>query len=125
MRFEILLGGSIPLSLPVCPLPAGQKAIIAFDSMGDMPLVQLCAQLLFEKLPRFEAIICPEAKAVPIAQELCRMAGVSYFCLRKAKKLYMQEPKAIELRSITTEAVQHLWFDAKVMETLQSKKVHR
>ena len=51
------------------------------------------------------------------------MAGVSYFCLRKAKKLYMQEPKAIELRSITTEAVQHLWFDAKVMETLQSKKV--
>lgn len=94
--------------------------------MGKSGLIHAAAEALIEKFDfsGVEYIICPEAKAIPIAQELSRLLGINYFVLRKAKKAYMKRPEYIEVRSITTDGIQTLWYDEmEVRELLNDKKV--
>jgi adenine phosphoribosyltransferase len=111
------------LSLPVCKIPGTELNIIAFDSMGDMKLIREVASLLDKALPTFDVLVCPEAKAIPIAQELCGRRGTDYFVLRKSAKLYMEEPTGIAVRSITTQKDQTLWYCAKASKKFVGKKV--
>jgi len=113
----------LELALPVCKIPGTDLNIIAFDSMGDMQLIHEVASLLDKALPTFDVLVCPEAKAIPVAQELCRIRKTDYFVLRKAAKLYMEEPVSIGVRSITTQKDQSLWYCAKAAEKFVGKKV--
>ena len=114
---------ALELSLPVCKIPGTDKNIIAFDSMGDMGLIHKVAHLLDKALPEFDIMVCPEAKAIPIGQALCEIRETDYYVLRKTEKLYMVEPKSIEVRSITTQKQQHLWYCAMAVKKLVGKKV--
>lgn len=126
MNKEVTLAAGsekMELSLPICKIPGTDLNIIAFDSMGDMKLIKEVARLLDKSLPTFDVLVCPEAKAIPVAQALCDIRGVDYFVLRKSAKLYMSEPVSIDVRSITTQKDQQLWYCRQAASRFVGKKV--
>ena len=64
-----------------------------------------------------------EAKGIPLAYEFARQSGKPYYIARKALKLYMTDPVDIEVKSITTMHVQHLYLDGAEAAKLNGKKV--
>ncbi len=115
--------GEMQVELPIVPLPGTGISIILFDSLGKTKLIQGLAEQAVKNFAKPDVIVCPEAKAIPLTQEMARLWDIDYFVLRKAKKLYMKEPKFVEVRSITTGGVQHLWYDADILSMVQNKKV--
>ncbi len=114
--------GEMTVDLPVVPLPNTDLRIIVFDSLGKTQLVQDIAQQAIKNFTKPEVIICPEAKAIPLAQEMARLWNIEYFVLRKVQKVYMKTPKNITLQSVTTQGEQLLWYDAQDIVSLQGKK---
>lgn len=113
-------------TMPICQLGTSELHIIGFDSMGRTRLIHEVAKALLQvaDFRKVDYIVCPEAKAIPVAQEMSRLLGVNYFVLRKAKKAYMKKPEYIEVRSITTEGIQTLWYDSQEIEdSLKGKSV--
>lgn len=105
-----------------CPL--NDKIDIAgFIVFGDVELTVRASEELLKKCPDFDYIVTPEAKSIPIAYEMSRQSGKKYFVARKKKKLYMKDPVCVEVRSITTEAVQTLIMDSLEGEQLRDKKI--
>jgi adenine phosphoribosyltransferase len=47
-------------------------AIVSFIMLGDTELVEKTAAALYSKLPKYniDILVCPETKAIPLAQEL-------------------------------------------------------
>ncbi len=120
---EILQVGEIKVELPIVPLPGTDISIILFDSLGKTKLIQDLAAEAIKKFAKPDAIVCPEAKAIPLTQEMARLWNIDYFVLRKAKKLYMNEPKFVEVHSITTGGVQQLWYDKDILHMVKGKKI--
>ncbi len=105
-----------------CPL--NDKIDIAgFIVFGDVELTVRASEELLKKCPDFDYIVTPEAKSIPIAYEMSRQSGKKYFVARKKKKLYMKDPVCVEVRSITTDAVQTLIMDSLEGEQLRGKKI--
>lgn len=112
--------------MPICQLGENDLYIIGFDSMGKTGLIHAVAQAFIEAVDfsMVDYIVCPEAKAIPVAQEISRLLGIDYFVLRKAKKAYMMEPEFIEVCSITTKGMQTLWYDSQeVKDNLCGKRI--
>lgn len=108
--------------LPICPL--NEKVSIAgFIIFGDVELTVKASEELLKKLPEFDYIVTPEAKSIPLAYEMSRQSGKKYFVARKRAKLYMQSPVEVNVRSITTDAVQTLILDGADGEQIRGKKV--
>ena len=120
--YEMNVAG-LKRALPLCPL--NENAMIAgFVIFGDVELTCACAEKLLEKAPEFDVMVAPEAKAIPLIHEMARQSGRNeYVLVRKAPKLYMRDVLSIEVRSITTEAVQHLYMDGKDAESIRGKRV--
>ncbi len=114
--------GSLSLDLPILPIPNTNLSILAFDSFGKTQLIQDIAHEAASCFTKPDYIICPEAKAIPLAQEMSRLWNIDYYVLRKQRKLYMQEPHCLELRSITTMEDQKLWYDKGAMGFMEGKK---
>lgn len=108
--------------LPICPLN-DKVSIAGFIIFGDVELTEACAAALIEKLPEFDFIVTPEAKSIPLAYAMSRQSGKKYFVARKRKKLYMRDPVEVNVRSITTDAVQTLILDGADGEQIRGKKV--
>ncbi|MBQ6265094.1 MAG: adenine phosphoribosyltransferase [Clostridia bacterium] len=105
-----------------CPL--NDKIDIAgFIVFGDVELTIRVSEELLKKCPDFDFIVTPEAKSIPIAYEMSRQSGKKYLVARKRAKLYMKDPVTVEVRSITTDAVQTLIMDSLEGEQLRGKKV--
>ena len=105
-----------------CPL--NDKIDIAgFIIFGDVELTIRAAEELLKKCPDFDYIVTPEAKSIPLAYEMSRQSGKKYFVARKRAKLYMRDPVSVEVRSITTDAVQTLIIDSVEGEQLRNKKI--
>lgn len=115
--------GDTIFELPVVNLSGTPINIILFDSFGQMKLIQDIAKEAVKHFTKPDYIVCPEAKSIPVAQEMARLWDIDYFVLRKSKKLYMQDPKSIDTKSITTLATQQLWYDALHIDMLHNKKV--
>ncbi len=115
--------GKLSIELPIVPLVGQDFSIILFDSFGDTKLIEILAKEAVENFTKPDVIICPEAKAIPLCQEIARRFEIDYFVLRKTKKLYMKEPKKIEYTSITTNTTQELWYDFSKVENLKNKKI--
>ncbi len=122
MEIREVQAGSITIQLPIVTLPGTNVNIIVFDSLGQTQMIKNIAQEGIKYFTKPEIIICPEAKAIPIAQELARLWEIDYFVLRKAQKMYMKKAKSINVQSITTCGMQLLWYDAKEIEQLRNKK---
>ena len=109
--------------LPLCPLN-DELMIAGFVIFGDPELTTACAEALLKKAPEYDYIITAEAKGIPLAHEMARLAGnQKYFVARKAPKLYMTGVFETTVRSITTAGVQKLYLDKADAELMKGKKI--
>ena len=110
-------------NLPLCPL--NENLMIAgFVIFGDPEVTTACATELLKKAPEYDYIITAEAKGIPLAHEMARLAGnQKYFGARKYPKLYMTGVFEAELRSITTDKVQKLYLDTADAELIRGKRI--
>ncbi len=108
--------------LPLCPIN-DKLDIAGFIIFGDVELTIAIVKELLNKLPDFDYIVTPEAKSIPLAYEMSRQSGKKYFVARKKPKLYMKDPVTVNVRSITTDAVQTLILDGADGEQIRGKRV--
>ena len=109
--------------LPLCPI-SDKLMIAGFVIFGDPELTTACAKALLDRAPEYDYIITAEAKGIPLAHEMARLAGNSkYFLARKAPKLYMTGVFEASLRSITTAKEQKLYLDVADAELMKGKRI--
>lgn len=108
--------------LPICKVN-DKLDIAGFVIFGDVEMTVAAAAELIKKCPEFDAIVAPEAKAIPLAHEMARQSGKPYYICRKGAKLYMQSPVSVNVRSITTDKEQTLFLDSLEGEKLTGKRV--
>ncbi len=109
--------------LPLCPI-SDKLMIAGFVIFGDPELTTACAKVLLDKAPEYDYIITAEAKGIPLAHEMARLAGnQKYFLGRKAPKLYMTGVFEASLRSITTAKEQKLYLDIADAELMKGKRI--
>ena len=109
--------------LPICRVN-DDLYIGAFVIFGDCELTTACAKELLAKAPAYDYIITAESKGIPLAQEMARLNGDAKWMLaRKGVKLYMQNVVGVEVKSITTSAVQKLYLDGADAAMMQGKRV--
>lgn len=108
--------------LPLCPINENLD-IAAFIIFGDVEMTVAASTELLKKCPEFDYIVTPEAKGIPLAYEMAKQSGKPYFIARKGAKLYMKNPVSVNVRSITTDAVQTLFMDGNEGEKLTGKRV--
>ena len=109
--------------LPLCPLN-DDLSIGAFVIFGDPELTTAAAKELLAKAPAYDYIITAEAKGIPLAHEMARLAGnQKYILARKTPKLYMTGVMEVTVHSITTEKVQKLYLDTADAELMRGKRI--
>lgn len=109
--------------LPLCKLN-DELMIAGFIIFGDAELTTACAKDLLAKAPEYDYIITAEAKGIPLAHEMARLAGdKKYFVARKAPKLYMTGVFEVNVHSITTAKEQKLYLDTADAELMKGKKI--
>lgn len=109
--------------LPICRLN-DRLQIAGFVLLGDPALTTACAKALLERAPTYDYIITAEAKGIPLAHEMARLAGnQTYFVARKAPKLYMTGVTEVLAHSITTAGEQRLCLDTADAEKMKGKRI--
>ena len=122
MTYELHVAG-LKRDLPICRL-TDTLSIGAFVIFGDVELTCACAGELLKKVPDFDYMVSPEAKAIPLVHEMARQSGRNeYYIVRKKKKAYMDGVFEVDDISITTEGTQKLYMDGKDAKTLNGKRV--
>ena len=108
--------------LPICPLN-DKLDIAAFVMFSDVEITVASAAELLRKCPDFDVIMTAESKGIPLAYEMARQSGKSYVVARKSVKLYMTDPVEVEVKSITTAAVQNLYLSAEKADMIKGRTV--
>lgn len=122
MTYKMNIAG-IEHELPICRLN-DDLAIGAFVIFGNVELTCACAKALLEKIPEFDYMIAPEAKAIPLIYEMARQSGRNdYLLARKNKKAYMRSVFEVEVQSITTAGTQKLYMDGADAEKMRGKRI--
>lgn len=122
MTYDLDVAG-MKRELPLCKL-TDELCIGAFVMFGDVELTVHCATELLKRVPAYDYIIAPEAKAIPLAYEMARQSGAErYFVARKGAKAYMQGTFEVAVRSITTMHVQRLVLDAEDAAFIKGKRM--
>ena len=110
-------------ALPICPLN-DTLAIGAFVIFGDPELTTASADALLKIAPEYDYIITAEAKGIPLAHEMARLAGnQKYFIARKKAKAYMTGGFEVTVQSITTAGEQKLFLDKADADLMKGKKI--
>ena len=97
--------------------------IAAFILFGDVEITVASAEELLKKAPEFDFILAPEAKSIPLAYEMARQSGKPYIVARKGIKVYMGDAVSVEVRSITTQKVQHLYLGEDECSLIKGKRI--
>ncbi len=122
MTYEMDIAG-LKRDLPICPVNEN-LSIGAFVMFGDVELTVHCAAELLKLAPEYDYLIAPEAKAIPLLYEMARQSGAEkYFLARKGAKAYMSGVFSVDVKSITTAAVQHLVIDTADAEMIRGKRM--
>ena len=108
--------------LPLCPLN-DKLDIAAFVMFSDVEITVASAQELLKKSPDFDVILTAESKGIPLGYEMSRQSGKPYVVARKSVKLYMTDPIAVTVKSITTAAEQTLYLSKEKADMIKGKKV--
>ncbi len=109
--------------LPICPVN-DNLSIGAFVIFGDPELTTAAAEALLKIAPEYDYIITAEAKGIPLAHEMARLAGnQKYFIARKKAKAYMTGIFEVKVHSITTEGEQSLFLDKADAELIKGSKI--
>lgn len=122
LTYEMDIAG-LKRDLPICRV-TDDVYIGAFVIFGDVELTVHCATELLKRAPEYDYIIAPEAKSIPLLYEMARQSGQNkYFLARKAPKLYMTGVFEVEVKSITTDAVQKLVLDIADANEMRGKRI--
>ena len=122
MTYEMDIAG-LKRDLPICPV-TDDLSIGAFVMFGDVELTVHCAAELLKLAPEYDYLIAPEAKAIPLLYEMARQSGAEkYFLARKGATAYMSGVFEVEVKSITTAAVQKLVIDTADAELIKGKRM--
>ena len=122
MKHTMTIAG-LERDLPICRV-TDDLYIGAFVIFGDCELTTACAAELLKRAPEYDYIITAESKGIPLAQEMARLNGDAKWMLaRKGVKLYMQDVLCVEVKSITTTAVQKLYLDGNDAAMMRGKRV--
>ena len=122
MTYEMDIAG-LKRDLTICPV-TDDLSIGAFVMFGDVELTVHCAAELLKLAPEYDYLIAPEAKAIPLLYEMARQSGADkYFLARKGAKAYMSGVFEVEVKSITTAAVQKLVIDTADAELIKGKRM--
>lgn len=108
--------------LPLCPLNENID-IAAFVMFSDVELTVKSAEALLAKCPDFDVILTAESKGIPLGYEMARQCGKPYVVARKSIKLYMSDPVAVTVKSITTAKEQTLYLSAEKAAMIKGKRV--
>ncbi len=108
--------------LPLCPVSKNLD-IAAFIMFSDVELTIACAEELIKKCPSCDVIVTAESKGIPLAYEMARQLGIKYIVARKSTKVYMKDPIAVNVKSITTARLQTLYLDSNEAEYLKGKRI--
>ena len=109
--------------LPICPLNEN-LSIAAFVIFGDPELTSAAAEALLERAPEYDYILTAEAKGIPLAHEMARIAGnQKYFVARKKSKAYMSGVFEVKVRSITTAGEQSLFLDKAEADLIKGSRI--
>ena len=108
--------------LPICPIN-DELSIAAFVMFSDVELTEKCAAELLKKVPDFDIVLTAESKGIPLGYEMAKQSGKNYVVARKSVKLYMDDPVAAEVRSITTAYDQTLYLSGVDVKRMKGKKV--
>ena len=120
--YPITIAG-VKRELPICPLN-DQLSIGAFVIFGDPELTTACADKLLSIAPEYDYVITAEAKGIPLAHEMGRLAGNrKYFVARKKAKAYMTGVFEVTVNSITTAGEQKLFLDAADAELMKGSRI--
>jgi len=128
--YEITVAG-LRRRLPLVPIN-DSLWIAAFVLWGDVELTNACARLLADRLRplSFECIVSVEAKALPLAHMVAtylsdERAGryFPYAVCRKSVKGYMKDALTVQVKSITTAAMQTLVLDGADARRVRGKRV--
>ncbi len=123
MKYYEMRVAGLDRKLPICPLNEN-LSIAGFVIFGDQELTVACAKELLQIAPDYDYLITAEAKGIPLAHEMARQRGDErYLVARKATKLYMTDIVGVEVRSITTDRVQHLYIDGEDAALMKGKKI--
>lgn len=122
MKYTMTIAG-LERDLPICPVNEN-LSIGAFVIFGDCELTVACARELLKRAPAYDYILTAESKGIPIAYEMARQAGDEKWLLaRKGPKLYMRDVFGVEVKSITTAAVQKLYLDGNDAALMKGKRI--
>ena len=109
--------------LPICPV-SDSLSIGAFVIFGDAELTVSAARDLLRLAPEHDYILTAEAKGIPLAHEMARLAGnQKYLVARKKAKAYMQEVFDVPVHSITTAGEQHLFLDKADADLIRGARI--
>ena len=122
MDYKMNIAG-LDRALPLCKVN-DELYIGAFVIFGDQELTVACAAELLKKAPEYDLLITAEAKGIPLIHEMARQHGdQKYILARKGTKLYMKEVFDVEVRSISTDRVQHLYLDKADADLMKGKRI--
>jgi len=122
MFYEIDIAG-LKRQLPLCRV-SDDLYIGAFVMFGDVEITVHAAAELLKRAPEYDYIIAPEAKSIPLLYEMARQSGAErYFLARKGPKAYMSGVFEVNVKSITTMAVQKLVIDKADAEFIKGKRM--
>ena len=122
MTYEMDIAG-LKREMPLCKV-SDELYIGAFVMFGDVELTVHCASELLKLAPEYDYIIAPEAKAIPLLYEMARQSAADrYFLARKSAKAYMSGVFEVQVKSITTAAVQKLVLDKADAELIRGKRM--
>ena len=122
MKHTMTIAG-LQRDLPLCRVN-DELYIGAFVIFGDCELTEACAAELLKKAPAYDYILTAESKGIPLGYEMARQAKDSKWLLaRKGAKLYMQNVFCVEVKSITTAAVQKLYLDGADAALMKGKRI--
>lgn len=119
--YEMEIAG-LKRELPLCPV-SDSLDIAAFVIFGDVEITVKASEEILKRVPEFDYILTPEAKSIPLAYEIARQSGKRYIVARKRAKVYMQDPVSVNVRSITTDALQTLLLGKDEGELMRNKRV--
>ena len=121
-EFYTLQIAGLTRRLPLCAVNEKLR-IAAFVLFSDIELTVACARELLNKAPPFDIILTPEAKSIPLAYEMSRASGKKYYVARKQIKVYMPDPVAARVKSITTAREQKLYLGRRECEEMRGKRL--
>ena len=109
--------------LPICPLN-DNLAIAGFVIFGDPELTTAISRELLARAPEYDYILTAEAKGIPLAHEMARLAGnQKYFVARKKAKAYMTGVFEVKVHSITTQGEQSLFLDRADADLIRGSRI--